>query len=106
MQYTTQQLERFIRAYLTLHREKHPFAAVSTLVLFNSVETHMVGTTAAQFNKTVGDLKRTGIVGTAKGGEALFLTDAAWNMHQALLRMNADTKTEAATSTSDDKAGQ
>src|SRR5260370_37873612 len=35
----------------------------------------------AVFNKTIGDLKKVGIIGTTKGGEELFLSDVAWFDH-------------------------
>lgn len=38
----------------------------------------------ALFNKTIGDLKKVGIIGTCKGGEEVFLSDAAWQLHERL----------------------
>jgi len=35
----------------------------------------------AFFNKTIGDLKKVGIIGTCKGGEEVFLSNAAWELH-------------------------
>ena len=36
----------------------------------------------ALFNKTIGDLKKVGIIGTCKGGEEVFLSDFAWELYQ------------------------
>jgi hypothetical protein len=76
-------LEKFIRAYLLLYRERHPDFAVPMLLLYTETE-NQLGTTAAHFNKTISDLKRAGIVGTAKGGEVVFLSDPAWKLQQQL----------------------
>jgi hypothetical protein len=35
----------------------------------------------ALFNKTIGDLKKVGIIGAAKGGEEVFLSNAAWELY-------------------------
>lgn len=36
--------------------------------------------TAGFFSRIVGDMKKTGIIGTAKGGDVLFVTDAYWEL--------------------------
>ena len=36
--------------------------------------------TTGFFSRIVGDMKRTGIIGTAKGGDVLFMTDAYWKI--------------------------
>ena len=38
------------------------------------------GIPVAVFNKTIGDMKKVGIIGTAKGGEEVYLSDAAWEL--------------------------
>ena len=41
------------------------------------------GLPTGAFNKIIGDMKKAGIIGTAKGGEVVFLSNAAWELHQA-----------------------
>jgi hypothetical protein len=36
--------------------------------------------TAGFFSRIVGDMKKTGIIGTAKGGDVLFVSDAYWEL--------------------------
>ncbi len=36
--------------------------------------------TTGFFSRIVGDMKKTGIIGTAKGGDVLFVTDAYWEL--------------------------
>jgi hypothetical protein len=36
--------------------------------------------TVGFFSRIIGDMKRTGIIGTVKGGDALFLTDEYWKL--------------------------
>lgn len=78
---TQQQLEKYIRKFLTVQRGNHPRDyTVTTLVLYTIIE-KTFGSTAGQFNKTIGDMKKAGIVSTAKGGEIIFLSHDAWEMH-------------------------
>ena len=44
--------------------------------------------TTGFFSRIVGDMKRTGIIGTAKGGEVLFLTNAYWKLSGGEARLN------------------
>ena len=76
-------LEGIIRDQLTKVREDRPDNyTVSTFSLFTFVTHANSGVTAAEFNKAVGDLKRAGVVGTAKGGELVYLSNAAWELRQ------------------------
>ena len=90
MHYATQQLEKYIRAFLTIRRANHPNGdyTVTMLVLYTVVE-KAFGSTAAQFNKAVGDMKKAGVIGTARGGEVVFLSNAAWEMHKAAPAVNS-----------------
>src|ERR1017187_5788579 len=44
--------------------------------------------TTGFFSRIIGDMKRTGIIGTAKGGDVLFLTDAYWKMSGGEAQLN------------------
>jgi hypothetical protein len=84
-----QSLERNVQSYLTAARKANPtHYRVPTFTVYTDIQEsaaagpprNPVATviSAAQFNKCVGDLRRVGIVGTAKGGDEMFLSDAAW----------------------------
>ncbi len=101
----SQLFEQNLRAYLTAARESNPTVyRVTAFMLFSDLNasraaawvdfykrnplqrrpaTPDYGITATTFNKTIGDLKKVGIIGTCKGGEEVFLSNAAWELHLA-----------------------
>jgi hypothetical protein len=94
-------LEQNIQSYLTAVRESNPAEYRVTMFMLltclNAAKTaawtiyrskplgRMAGSDpgipVAVFNKTVGDMKRAGIIGTCKGGEEVFLSNAAWDLY-------------------------
>jgi hypothetical protein len=81
MSFFTQWLESIIRTYLTDMRTANPINyTVPMLTLYTFASANGSGVTAASFNKAIGDMKKAGIIGTAKGGEVVFLSNAAWSL--------------------------
>lgn len=88
-----QSLEQNIRRCLTTIREENPDNyGVPMLLLYSwmanavsdvqfGIYNNKGGLTAAVFNKAVGDLKKVGIVRTAKTSAHVYLSDDAWAMH-------------------------
>ncbi len=97
-------LEQNIQSYLTAVRKANPEEyRVTMFTLFTNLNAARVvaisrwrnrhtgradwpqdtGIAVATFNKTIGDLKKVGIIGTCKGGEEAFLSNAAWELHVA-----------------------
>lgn len=95
-------LERNIESYLTAVRESNPQEyRITMFMLFTRLNCSRTaafilkqrelgqreltspdsGIPVAVFNKTIGDMKRVGIIGTCKGGEEVFLSNAAWELH-------------------------
>jgi CRP-like cAMP-binding protein len=94
MNYTelrTQNLESLIRGYLTGKRLNDPdnyaitmltlYEYVTTVVLEHHRAALYLGLPTGIFNKIVGDMKRAGIIGMAKGGDIVFLSNAAWELY-------------------------
>ena len=87
----TQNLESLIRGYLTDKRLQSPdnyaitmlalYEYVTTVVLEHQQYALYLGLPTGIFNKIVGDMKRAGIIGMAKGGDIVFLSNAAWDLH-------------------------
>lgn len=90
-----QSLEQNIRECLTIVREENPDRyCVPMLLLYSWMANAASGVrwgpyyktgeiTAAVFNKAIGDLKKVGIVRTAKNSAGVFLSDDAWEMYLA-----------------------
>jgi hypothetical protein len=102
MQYlfdTSIPLEEHIQSYLTSVRLENPLAyRVPVFTLYTELKEALLNSNGktfpkifyptryfktwdlpvAVFNKTVGDMKRAGIIGTCKGGEEVFLSNAAF----------------------------
>lgn len=64
-------MEEYVRTYLY-----SASAPVTNFDLFTFVQ-GAGAVTAQQFNRLIADMKRAGVVGTAKGGEVVFLSAAA-----------------------------
>jgi len=91
--YLAQLVESRIREYLTEVRERNEVSGVSMFDLFTRFGGEVVYrtryapiertdiVTSGFFNRIIADMKRAGIIGTAKGGERVFLSDAAWTLH-------------------------
>ena len=90
-----QSLEQNIRECLTIVRKENPDRyCVPMLLLYSWMANAVSGVqygryyktgeiTAAVFNKAIGDLKKVGIVRTAKNSAGVYLSDDAWAMHLA-----------------------
>jgi hypothetical protein len=92
----TRDLESTIRTHLTLVRLQNPTDyAIAMLALYEYITNIMPDMTGCLnqplplyawvstgvFNKTIGDMKKAGVIGTAKGGDVVFLSNAAWELY-------------------------
>lgn len=61
--------------------DDQPYSASALTLYQHVVGSHIVRgvVTSGFFNKVIADMKRTGIIGTTKGGEKVFLSEAAWD---------------------------
>jgi hypothetical protein len=90
----TKPLEYNVREYLTYVRRMNPTnfhvqtfqlytdlsdAVTSALPNQNLYRFRDAGLPVAAFNKTIGDMKKAGIVGTTKNSQEVFLSDIAWD---------------------------
>lgn len=82
---TAKSIENIVRTYLLARRLHAPNDyLVPTLEMFEEVVSHTdLGiVTTGFFNRVVADMKKTGVLKTAHGGEFLLLTDEALAFHQ------------------------
>jgi hypothetical protein len=93
--YLAQQTESRIREYLTEVRERNEVSSVPVFDLFAKfggevsyrnphtfqLQPRRGLITSGFFNRIIADMKRAGVIGAVKGGERVFLSDAAWALH-------------------------
>jgi hypothetical protein len=70
--------ERLIEACMS---RKDPSATIAMLEMYQAAVSNVSTVTAREFNGIVQSMKRAGIVGTAKGGDIIFLTRGAYTVY-------------------------